>query len=102
MEFDTSFEVPLSPAEGLAGVVGIREIAPWMPGAELTEVIDDKTYKGRIAVRLGPVALAFVGLIKFWELYNVNHAARVTAQGSDAKGRGGADETCNGGLCRTG
>ena len=66
-----------------------------MPGAELTEVVDDKTYKGKIAVRLGPVALAFAGLVKFEELDDVNHTARVKAQGSDAKGRGGANATAS-------
>ena len=91
MEFDNSFEVPLPPAEAWPVLMDIRKIAPCMPGAELTDVIDDKTYKGKIAVRLGPVALAFAGVIKFEELDNVNHTARVTAQGSDAKGRGGAN-----------
>ena len=93
MEFDNAFEVPLPPAEAWAILMDIRRIAPCMPGAELTDVVDDKTYKGKIAVRLGPVALAFAGLIKFEELDNVNHTARVTAQGSDAKGRGGAHAT---------
>src|SRR5215475_13332714 len=71
----------------------IRRIAPCMPGAELTEVVDDKTYKGKIAVRLGPVALAFAGVVRFEEIDNTNHRARVKAQGTDAKGRGGANAT---------
>ena len=61
-----------------------------MPGAELTEVVDDKTYKGKIAVRLGPVALTFAGLVTFEEIDNANRTARVRAQGTDAKGRGSA------------
>ena len=91
MEFDNSFEVPLPPAEAWPLLMDIQKIAPCMPGAELTDVVDDKTYKGKIAVRLGPVALAFAGVIRFEELDNVNRTARVTAQGSDAKGRGGAN-----------
>ena len=71
----------------------IPRIAPCMPGAELTEVVDHKTYKGKIAVRLGPVALTFAGTVVFEELDNVNHRARVKAQGTDAKGRGGAHAT---------
>jgi hypothetical protein len=70
--------------------MNIQGIAPCMPGAQLTEVVDDKTYKGNIAVRLGPVALTFAGSVKFEEIDNVNHIARVKAQGSDAKGRGSA------------
>ena len=61
-----------------------------MPGAQLTEVVDDKTYKGNIAVRLGPVALTFAGMVKFEDIDNANHTARVRAQGNDAKGRGSA------------
>ena len=53
MEFDNSFEVPLPPDEAWPLLMDIRRIAPCMPGAELTEVVDDKTYKGKIAVRLG-------------------------------------------------
>jgi carbon monoxide dehydrogenase subunit G len=93
MEFDNSFEVPL-PADGAWKVLmDIRRIVPCMPGAELTEVVDDRTYKGKIGVRLGPVALAFAGTVKFEEIDDINHRARVAAQGSDAKGRGAANAT---------
>jgi hypothetical protein len=90
MEFDNSFEVPLPPAEAWPVLMNIPGIAPCMPGAQLTEVVDDKTYKGNISVRLGPVALTFAGLVKFEEIDNASHSARVRAQGSDAKGRGAA------------
>jgi len=95
VEFDNSFEVPLPPAQAWPVLMDIKRIAPCMPGAELTEVVDDKTYKGRIAVRLGPVALSFAGVIAFEELDNANHRARVKAQGTDAKGRGGANATAS-------
>jgi uncharacterized protein len=90
LEFDNSFEVPLPPAEAWTVLMDIRRIAPCMPGAELTEVVDDRNYKGKVAVRLGPVALAFAGLVTFEEIDNANRTARVKAQGTDAKGRGGA------------
>jgi carbon monoxide dehydrogenase subunit G len=95
VEFDNSFEVPLRPAEAWPLLMDIRRIAPCMPGAEVTEVVDDKTYKGRIAVRLGPVALAFAGVVKLEELDGVNYKARVKAQGSDAKGRGAANASAS-------
>jgi carbon monoxide dehydrogenase subunit G len=90
MEFDNSFEVPLPPEQAWPVLMNIQGIAPCMPGAQLTDVVDDKTYKGNIAVRLGPVALTFAGLVKFEEIDNANHTARVRAQGNDAKGRGSA------------
>ncbi|HZO45284.1 MAG TPA: SRPBCC family protein [Xanthobacteraceae bacterium] len=91
VEFDNSFEVPLPPAEAWTVLMDIRRIAPCMPGAELTEIVDDKNYKGKVAVRLGPVALAFAGVVRFEEIDNANRTARVKAQGTDTKGRGGAN-----------
>jgi carbon monoxide dehydrogenase subunit G len=91
MEFDNTFEVPLPPAEAWPVLMDIQRIAPCMPGAQLTEVVDARTYKGNIAVRLGPVALTFAGLVKFEEIDDANRTARVKAQGTDAKGRGGAN-----------
>src|ERR1700736_1006164 len=95
VEFDNSFEVPLRPAEAWPLLMDIARIAPCMPGAEVPDVVDATTYKGRIAVRLGPVALAFAGVIKLDELDAVNYTARVKAQGSDAKGRGAANATAS-------
>jgi uncharacterized protein len=92
-EFDYTFDVPLSPAEAWPVLIDVRRIAPCIPGAKLTEVVDETTYQGRISVPLGPVALAFAGVLKFEELDPSNHTARVTAQGTDAKGSGGAHAT---------
>jgi uncharacterized protein len=91
MEFDNSFEVPLPPDEAWKVLLDIERIAPCMPGAELTEVVDRNTYKGKIGVRLGPVALTFAGIVKFEQIDGATRSARVAAQGTDAKGRGGAN-----------
>ena len=93
MEFDNSFDVPLSPAQAWTVLMDVRRIAPCMPGAELTEVVDAENYKGKISVRLGPVALAFAGRVEFASIDEANYSARVKAQGSDAKGRGAANAT---------
>ena len=77
MEFDNSFEVPLPPAEAWPVLMDIKRIAPCMPGADLALV--------------GLVALTFAGTVRFEEIDNANHSARVKAQGTDAKGRGGAN-----------
>jgi carbon monoxide dehydrogenase subunit G len=91
MEFDNTFEVPLPVEEAWKVLMDIARIAPCMPGAELTEVVDARTYKGKIGVRLGPVALSFAGTVRFTEIDEAGHRAKVAAQGSDAKGRGAAN-----------
>jgi hypothetical protein len=91
MQFDNSFDVSLPPAEAWALLMDIPRIAPCMPGAELTEIVDAQNYKGKIAVRLGPVALAFAGRVTFENVDAANRTARVKVQGSDARGRGAAN-----------
>jgi carbon monoxide dehydrogenase subunit G len=93
MEFDNSFDVPLSPPEAWTVLMDIRRVAPCMPGAALTEIIDPQNFRGKIAVRLGPVALAFAGTVAFENVDEANHSAKVKAQGSDDKGRGSANAT---------
>jgi uncharacterized protein len=93
MEFDNSFDVPLAPAQAWSVLMDIPRIAPCMPGAELTEVVDPQNFGGKISVRLGPVALAFAGRVQIDSIDEGNHSARVKAQGNDAKGRGAANAT---------
>jgi len=91
MKFDNAFEVPLSPDAAWNLLLDVRRIAPCMPGAELTEVLDERSFKGRVAVRLGPVALSFAGTARFEEVDAQARRAKVKAQGTDQKGRGGAN-----------
>ena len=91
MEFDNTLEVPLPPPEAWTVLLDIKRIATCIPGAALTEVVDENTYKGSVAVRLGPVALSLAGHARFEEIDHANYRARVRAQGSDPKGRGSSD-----------
>ncbi len=91
MEFDNSFDVPLPPDETWALLRDIERIAPCMPGAKLTDILDEDTFKGEVAVRLGPVSLTFKGQAHFEDIDDAERKARVKADGKDAKGRGGAN-----------
>ena len=91
MKLENAFEVSLPPPEAWALLLDIEHIAPCLPGASITEIIDDKNYKGEVALRLGPVALSFVGKATFVEIDTAGRRARIKAQGTDNKGRGGAD-----------
>jgi len=90
VEFDNAFEVSVPVDEAWTILMDIERIAPCVPGAELTEIVDENTYKGKISVKLGPVALTFNGQTQFEEKDGTSHQARLKAQGTDAKGRGGA------------
>jgi carbon monoxide dehydrogenase subunit G len=90
MEIKNSFEVPLPPDQTWKVLMDIPRIVPCMPGAELVEMVDDRTFKGKVAVKLGPIALVFNGTAHFEEIDDRAHTARAKAQGMDTKGRGGA------------
>ena len=91
MKLKNTFDVPLAPSEAWDLLLDIEGIGPCLPGTKITETVDDKTYKGEVALRLGPVALSFKGKASFEEIDDQGHRARVKAQGADAKGRGGAN-----------
>ncbi|MGV6872101.1 SRPBCC family protein [Pseudochelatococcus sp. B33] len=90
MQIKNSFNVPLAPPETWDLLMDIPRIVPCMPGAELTEQVGEKAYKGKVSVKLGPVALAFAGTARFERIDEDNREAVVTAQGADTKGRGNA------------
>jgi len=91
MEFDNILEVPLPPAEAWKVLLDVRRVAACIPGAELTEVVDERTYKGKVALRIGPVALSLAGQAKLEEVDEARYRARLRTQGSDTRGRGGSD-----------
>jgi len=91
MQIENNFEVPVPPAEAWAILTDVQRVVPCVPGAELTEIVDDNTYKGKVSVKLGPVALAFAGEARYVERDDDGHRARMSAAGREAKGRGGAN-----------
>ncbi|HVX74606.1 MAG TPA: SRPBCC family protein [Bradyrhizobium sp.] len=90
MIFENSFVVAAAPDDAWKIILNVPEIAPCLPGANLTEQVDDNTYKGNVSVKLGPVALTFNGTAQIVQRDDAEHTAAVRANGSDLKGRGAA------------
>jgi len=68
----------------------IPQVAASLPGAELTEDLGDDSYKGKVAISMGPVKLAFDGLAKVLERDDAAHRLVIDGAGADEKGRGQA------------
>ena len=99
MKLQNSFEVAAAPADAWPVLVDVARVAPCVPGAELTETVDENAYKGSVKVKLGPVSLAFDGEARFVERDDANFCAKVKADGREAKGRGGAQADVDFSLC---
>src|SRR5262245_19836714 len=90
MKIENSFTVALPVAEAWTTLLDIPAIAPCMPGAELTAVEDERSYRGQVKVKLGPVAVAFQGRARLAEVDETSRTVRVKASGTETKGRGSA------------
>ena len=91
MLIEDSFTVR-TPVDRLwAFIQDVERIAPCMPGAELTEVVDDRTWKGKVHVKFGPVQMAFSGTVVMEEKDDAAHRATLSAKGTEARGKGVAN-----------
>lgn len=91
MLIETEFDVA-APIEAVWDhLVDVPRIAPCMPGAELTETLDDGTYKGRVTTKMGPVSLRFGGTAKIVEQDATARRIVLNATGAEEKGKGQAN-----------
>lgn len=93
MKLQNEFTIPLTPEAAWDQLLDIENVAPCLPGAEITEKVDESTFKGHIAVKLGPVALKFRGTAQIADTDSDSLTSRLVAKGTDAKGRGAVDAT---------
>ena len=80
----------------------IPQVATCLPGAELTDDLGGEKYKGRVAVRMGPVRLQFAGTAEIAERDEAAKRLVLNASGAEAKGRGQASMVVTATLARSG
>jgi carbon monoxide dehydrogenase subunit G len=94
-EMRQTFEVDAPPPVVWAFFQDVPRVAPCMPGAELLEVADQDTFRGKLRVKVGPISAEFEGQAKVVERDETAHRGRVEANGVDKRGgsRGSATVT---------
>ncbi|MGH9035909.1 MAG: SRPBCC family protein [Acidimicrobiia bacterium] len=93
IHLENEFTVPASADEVWAFLLDPRRVAPCMPGAELTEVLNDNQYKGKVHIKMGPVSLSFNGDVDILERDEAAKRMVMKATGAEAKGKGQANAT---------
>jgi len=73
-------------------------IVTCVPGASLTEKVDDRNFKGEVVAKFGPIKAAYSGDIQIQELDEANRRMVLKGRGLDSKGKGSADMIMNGNL----
>jgi uncharacterized protein len=67
-----------------------RKVANCLPGAQITETVDDRTYKGVIKVQVGPSVTDYKGQVHIERLDDQNHEIEIVGKGQDVRGKGSA------------
>lgn len=91
MRIEDEFEIE-APVDHLWGyLLDVERVAPCMPGAELTETVDERTWKGKVNMKLGPVSLSFAGTVAMEERDDQARRVVLHARGLEQKGKGAAN-----------
>ena len=67
-----------------------RRVATFVPGAHITEQVDENNYKGSISVKVGPTVTDYNVQMQIVRLDAQNHEIEILGKGQDVRGRGSA------------
>lgn len=67
-----------------------NKIVTCVPGAKLTNSIDEKTYEGTVNMKIGPVVTSFKGKIEMTMMDKDSYTMEINGKGVDTKGKGSA------------
>lgn len=93
MEFENSFTVNAPLQRVWDFLLNVQEVAPCMPGAELTEVVSDTEYKGTVKIKLGAVQMSYKGTATISQIDEATHTVVLVASGRETRGTGNASST---------
>lgn len=66
-----------------------HRVVECLPGAEILQEVDERTYEGEMGIKLGPVGVTFRGQIHFDKLDEEKLEVEMSGSGEDEKGSGG-------------
>jgi len=93
IRIEKEFAIDAAPDAVWAFLTDPHRVARCLPGASITEQLDEHTYAGRMTVKVGPVSTSYKGKITFERLDPATRTAALRGTGQDVQGRGGADMT---------
>jgi len=97
-----TFVVNAAPAAVWQFLIDPRRVAGCLPGAAITNQVDDKTYTGTMTIKVGPVTTSYKGKVVFQRLDADARVAEIVASGQDVKGKGGANMKLSSSLAEVG
>ena len=90
MQLENSFQVSARPDKVFAYLLDVNKVVSCVPGAELTDVVDPTTFKGKVKVKVGPITVAYSGTARISDRNDAERTATLTAEGRETTGSGSA------------
>jgi uncharacterized protein len=92
-KIEEEFEVRAPVQQVWEYLIDPARVVVCIPGAELLEAQDERTFVGAVKVKVGPMSMSYKGLIKFTEVDEHEHQVRMVGEGREAGGAGSAKVT---------
>jgi hypothetical protein len=86
VKLDKRYPVAATPEQAWAVLSDIRAVAGCMPGAQITEQLDDTHYKGTVKSKVGPAVMSFGGEVEVQGLDAQARSLQLMAKGADKAG----------------
>ncbi len=67
-------------------VMDPEKVAACMPGAELEQVVDERTFLGSIKVKVGAITTGYKGRVQLTEVDEVSYRVQMVAEGRESGG----------------
>jgi carbon monoxide dehydrogenase subunit G len=90
MQLENSFTVGAPPDRVFAYLLDVNKVVGCVPGAELSEVVDPTTFKGKVKIKVGPITVAYSGTARIADRNDAARSATLEAEGRETTGPGSA------------
>jgi len=95
LQLENSFPVAALPERVFAYLLDVNKVVGCVPGAELSEVVDPTTFKGKVKIKVGPITVAYNGTARIVDRNDSTHSAAIEAEGRETTGPGSARAKAN-------
>ena len=93
MEIENSFTVSAPADRVYSHLLDVNNVVRCVPGAELSEVVDADTFKGKVKIKVGPVTVSYNGTARITDRDPAQRTAKLQAEGRETTGSGSATAT---------
>jgi uncharacterized protein len=98
MQLENQFEVKAAPERVWDFLLDLERVTPCMPGAQLEELVDESTWKGKMGVKLGAVSLSYATTVEIAEKDEQARKVKLKASARETRGKGTANATIDSGV----